>query len=116
MFDRFGRSLSPGKGSMAGDQDAGCGNWIDSVLAESPNDDRAGAADVAAGNFLGGEGLGDRDRAVKVVGMGGAEAGDGFAGLRPGGGELRMGMDDAADLGKFAIEQGMGVEVARGAQ
>ena len=27
-----------------------------------------------------------------------------------------MGVDDAADLGKFAIEQGVGVEIAGGAQ
>ena len=53
---------------------------------------------------------------MEVVGVGGAEAGNRAAGLRPGGGELGVGVDDAADLREFAVEQGVGVEIARGAQ
>ena len=53
---------------------------------------------------------------MKVVGVGGAEAGNGAAGLRPGGGELGVRVDDAADLRKLAVEQGVRVQVARRAQ
>ena len=49
---------------------------------------------------------------MEVVGVGCAETGDRAASLRPGSGEFGMGMDDSADLGKLAVEQGMGVEVA----
>jgi hypothetical protein len=53
---------------------------------------------------------------VKVVGVRGAEAGNGAAGLRPGRGELGVGVDDAADLRKFAVEQRVRIEIARRAQ
>ena len=53
---------------------------------------------------------------MEVVGVGGAEAGNGAAGLCPGGGELRVGVDDAADLGKLAVEQGVRIQIAGGAQ
>jgi hypothetical protein len=53
---------------------------------------------------------------VEVVGVGGAEAGDGLAGLGPGCGEFGVGVDDAADLGEFAIEQQVGVEIAGGVE
>ena len=87
-----------------------------SAGAEAADDDGAGVADVGLGDFFGGERFGDGDGAVEVVGVGGAEAGDGPAGLRPGGGELGVGVDDAADLGELAVEEGVGVEVAGGAQ
>ena len=48
--------------------------------------------------------------------MRGSQAGDRAAGLGPGRGELRVRVDDAADLRKFAVKQGMGVEIARRAQ
>ena len=53
---------------------------------------------------------------MKVVGVGGTEAWNGSAGLSPGGGKFRVGVDDAADLAKLAVEQGMGFEVAGGPQ
>ena len=60
------------------------------------------------------ERLGDRDGAVEVVGVGGAEGGDGEAGLGEAGGELGVGVDDRADGGELAVEQGVGVEVGGG--
>ena len=53
---------------------------------------------------------------MKVVGVGCAECGNGEAGLGEGGGELGVGVDDGADLGELAIEQGVGVEIGGGAE
>jgi hypothetical protein len=49
---------------------------------------------------------------MKIVGVSSAEAGDGAAGLSPRSCEFGVGVDDAADLGKFAIKQQVGIEVA----
>ena len=46
--------------------------------------------------------------------MGGAERGDGEAGLGEAGGELGVGVDDGADGGELAVEEGVGVEVGGG--
>ena len=89
---------------MAGNQDAGNGDGVKAFGAKAADDDRAGIADIGLGDLFGGEGFGDRNRAMEVVGVSGAEAGNGAAGLGPGGGELGVGVDDAADLGKFAIK------------
>jgi hypothetical protein len=101
---------------MSGDENSGDGKGIEIVLTEAPEDDGAGVADIGFGDLFGGEGLSDGNRAVEVVGVGGAEAGNFASGLRPGGGELRVGVDDAANGGEFAIEEGVGVEIARWAQ
>ena len=76
MFDGFGGGLSPGEGCVAGNQNPGDGDGVKALLAEPANDDRAGIANVAGGDFLGGEGIGERDRTVEVVGMRGPKAGD----------------------------------------
>jgi hypothetical protein len=116
VLDGFSGRFSPGEGGVTGNQDSGDGNGIEMVEAETADDDGAGVADVSGGDFFGGEGFGEGDRAVEVVGVGGSQAGDRTAGLGPGGSEFRMRMDDAAELGKFAVEQGMGVEIAGGAE
>jgi len=51
---------------------------------------------------------------VEVVGVGGAEGGYGEAGLGEAGGELGVGVDDAADGGELAVEEGVGIEVGGG--
>ncbi len=79
---------------------------VKTVPAKAPYDDGASIADIGLFDFLRGERFGDRNRAVKVVGVGGAEARDRTARLRPGGGELGMGVNDAADLRELAVEQG----------
>jgi hypothetical protein len=112
VFDGFGGGFAPGKGGVAGDQDAGNGDGVEALEPEAADDDRAGIALVGLGDLLGGEGFGDGNGAVEVVGVGGAEAGNGAAGLSPGGGELGVGVDDAADLGELAVEEGVCVEVA----
>ena len=116
VFDRLRWGLSPGKGSMAGDQHSGYGDWIESSSLETASDDGSSIADVALGDFVGGKWLGDGNRTMEVIGVGGAEAGDGAPGLRPRGCKLGVGVDDAADLGKLAVEVGMRVQVARGAK
>ena len=111
MFDGFGWGLSPCKGGVSGDQDAGHCEWVEAFRFETADDDCAGVADVGLSDLFGGEGLGDGNGAVEVVGVGCAEAGNGAAGLGPGGGELGMGVNDSADLRELAIEKGVGVEV-----
>ena len=98
-------AFAPGKGSVPCHQHAGNGDGVECGRAESANDDSAGVADVAAGDLFGGERLCDRDRSVEIIGVGGAEARDGTSGLCPGGGELRVGVDDATYLREFAIER-----------
>ena len=83
VFDGFGGSFAPGKGGVAGHQHAGNGDGIEVVGAEAADDDGAGIADVGFGDFIGGEGLGDGNGTVEVVGVGGAEARNGAAGLGP---------------------------------
>ena len=111
VFDGIGGVFAPGKGGVAGDKDAGDGDGVEVVLAEVLDDNGAGVADVGFGDFVGSKGSGNRNGAVEIVGVGGAEAGNSAAGLRPGGSELRVGVNDAANLGEFAVEQGVGVEV-----
>ena len=48
--------------------------------------------------------LGDGDRAVEIIRVGGAETGDLAAGLRPSGCILGMGVDYAADFGEGFVE------------
>ena len=101
---------------MAGDQNPGNGDRVEPILAEAPDNDCSCVADVAGRNFLGGEGFGEGDGSVEVVGVGGSEAGDGAAGLGPGGRELGVGVDDSAKLRKFAVKEGVGIEIAGGAK
>jgi len=69
---------------MSGDENSGDGKGIEIVLTEAAKDDGAGIADIGFGDLFGGEGLSDGNRAVEVVGVGGAEAGNFASGLRPG--------------------------------
>jgi hypothetical protein len=112
VFDGLGGALTPSEWGVAGDKNAGDGNWVQVVLAEVLDDDGTGVPDVGFGDFVGGEGPRDGNRAVEIVGVGGAEAGDGAAGLRPRSCELRVRVNDAADLGELAVEQSVGVEIA----
>jgi len=70
--------------------------------------------DVAAGDCVVGEGRGTWDRSVEIVGVGGTERGDGEPGLGEAGGELGVGVDDAADGWELAVEERVGVEVGGG--
>jgi len=112
VFDGLGGCFTPDKWGMAGDEDSGNGERIEIVPSEAADDDCAGAANVGFGDFFGSQWLGDRDGAVEVIGVGGAEARNRAACLGPGGSELRVRVDDATDGREFAIEQGVGVEIA----
>jgi len=113
VFHGFGGSSAPRKGRMAGNQYPGNSYGIEIFRVKEPNDDCTGVPYVGFIDFRSGEGLGDRNRAVEVVGVGGAETRNGAAGLCPRCGELRMGVDDAADLRKFAVKQSVRIEIAR---
>ena len=82
--------------------------------AEAGDDGEAGFVDIAAVDGFVGEGSGAGDGAVEIVGVRGAEGGDGEAGLGEAGGELGVGVDDGADGGELAVEERVGVEVGGG--
>ena len=107
VLERISYGFAPCKRGVAGDQNSRDGEGVEAFRTEAPDDDSAGVANIGLGDFLGGEGFGERDGAVEVVGVGCAEAGDGTASLGPGGCKLRVGVDDAADLRKFAVEIGV---------
>jgi hypothetical protein len=98
-------------GVGGGGVDGRAGVWM-----KEADDGEAGLVDVAAGDGRVVHGLGTGDGTVEVVGMGGAEGGDGKAGLGEGGGELGVGVDDGADRGELAVEESVGVEVGGGAE
>ena len=77
-------------------------------ILETLDDDVAGFPFVGGGDFLGGQGTGDGDFAVEVVGVGGAEAGDSTASLGEGYGGAGMGVDDGANLREGEEEAAMG--------
>lgn len=116
VLDGFCCGFSPGKGSVPGHENAGDGDGVKIFGAKTADNDDTGIADVGFADFRGGERLGHGNGPMEVIGMGGAQAGDGAAGLSPGSGEFGMGVDYAADLWEFSIEQGMRVEVAGGAE
>jgi hypothetical protein len=101
---------------VSGDEDSGDGDWVEVFGTEAADNYGSRVADVAGGDLFGGERLCDGNGAVEVVGVGGAEAGDGAASLGPGGGKFRVGVDDATDLGELAVEESVGVEIAGGAK
>ena len=105
-------SLPQAKGAWPATRTPGTATGSRLCSTEALDDDGAGVADVGFSHFGGGEGLGDGNRAVEVVGVGGAEAGNRAAGLGPGGGELRVRVDDAADLWELAVEERVRVEIA----
>jgi len=112
MLDGIGWGFSPCERGVSGDQNAGDGEGVKTFGFESADDDCAGIADVGLGDFFGCQRFGYGNGAVEVVGVGCAKAGNGAAGLSPGGSELGMGVDDAADLREFTIETGVRVEIA----
>ena len=77
---------------------------------------KAGIALVPGFDLLFCEGADAGHRAVKGIGVGGAESRDAAPGLRKDGGPPAVGVHHAARLGKGAIELQMGGGVGRGAQ
>ena len=106
--------FAPAEGGVSGYEDGGDGEGIDLVLLKVADDGEAGLVDVASVDGFGGEFRGAGDRAVEIVGVGGAEGGNGEAGLGEAGGVLGVGVDDGADGEEFAVEEGVGVEVGGG--
>jgi len=98
VFHGFGGSSAPRKGRMAGNQNAGDGDGIEIFRVKEPNDDCPGVADVVFdGDFFFRERRGDGNTAVEVVGVGGAQTGNGAASLRPRCRELRVGVSRSLD-------------------
>lgn len=110
----FVRVAAPAEGGVAVDEAGRDGERVDSLLLEKADDGLAGLVDVASGNGVVGERWGAGDRAVEVVGVGGAEWGNGEAGLGEAGGELGVSVDDSADGRELAVEESVGVEVGGG--
>ena len=108
VFDGCCRGFAPGEGSVTGDEDSGNGDGIEILFVKEAGDHCAGIENVGFVDLFGGERLGDGNGTVEVVGVGGAEARDGLAGLRPSGCEFGVDVDDAADLGEFAVKQEVG--------
>ena len=79
----FRNGLAPGKRSMAGHQNSRNRERVEFLFAKAAHDDCACVPHVRLCNLLGGQGLRDRDRAMKIVGVSGAEARDRLACLRP---------------------------------
>jgi hypothetical protein len=80
------------------------------------NDDAAGIADVVMVDVFGGERSSDRNFTVKIIGVCGAKAGNRLLRLRPRRGKFRMGVNDAADGGEFAVKEEVSVEIGGRAQ
>ena len=91
-------------------------NLVRIALAETVDDLRAGLGFVVAGDGFGAHHLGARDVLGEVVRVGGAVQRDRHAGLRPGRGIGRMGVNDPADSLERSIEGGVGLGVRRGPQ
>jgi hypothetical protein len=106
--------FAPAEGSVSGYENGGDGEGVDFMLLEVVDDGEAGLVDVTAIDGFGGEFGGAGDGAVEVVSVGGAEGGDGDAGLGEAGGVLGVGVDDGADGEELAVEKGVGVEVGGG--
>ncbi len=112
VFHSIRCRFPPGEGCVTGYKHTRNRHRVEVVPAEAANDHRAGIANVPFLYFVCAERFGDRDGAVKVIGVRRPETGNRSAGLGPGSCKLRVGVDDTPNLGKFAIKQCVGVEVA----
>ena len=104
----------PGKRAVRVHQHAGHLRRIDAFFTEGFDDHRAGFPFVLAVDLLVGHQTGTGDRAVEVVGVGGAGGGNRLSGLRPDGGVTRMGMNNAAQRRECLIQQAVGWGIRRG--
>ena len=73
-------------------------------MLEGAKNDGAGILFVFRSDFVGLQIFGDRHGAVESVGVSGAEARDGAAGLGPGDGEFGVGVRDTADVREGFVE------------
>src|ERR1039458_6324461 len=74
VLDGFRRGLAPDEGAVSGDQNAWNGGGVEALRAEAADDDGACRVLIGRDDLLRGEGFGDGNGAVEVVGVGGAEA------------------------------------------
>src|SRR5512140_3374953 len=85
-------------------RDEDCGNRFVIDVAEGVDDDNASVSLVLVGYFMGSHVAGDRNGAVKVIGVRSAKAGNRTPSLAPGGGEFGVGVSDATDFWKGLVE------------
>ena len=97
---------------MAGNQARGAAQRVEAFHAG--NDGEPGIRFVIGLDLLARELGGERDFAVEVVRVRGAEARDLAIRLRPCGGMARVRVHDAADFGKRFVERDVGREIGRG--
>src|ERR1700730_10777641 len=111
-----GRSYisTPGEGTVIGYQN--CGNNSITHLLKGPNNCVSSVFLIFGDDCAIAHRSCHRDRTVEVVGMGGAEAWNWLAGLRPRGRILGMGVGDATDFRESMIEDKMRGQVGGGPQ
>src|SRR5262249_30620282 len=95
VMDSIIYCLAPREGSVAGDEHAGTVQRI--TASEGFYDDIASVDLVVIPNFAGVESSSARHRAVKIIGVGRTECGNGTATLRPCSGIKAVGVNDAAN-------------------
>src|SRR5437016_2433252 len=106
IVDGVFQGLAPGERAVIGDQH---GRMVQRVQAvESLDDDAASVQLVIGFDFVRQQLPRARDVAAPIIGVRRAKSRKLSAGLRPGGGVKAMGVDDAADMLKSAIENQMG--------
>ena len=115
MIDSLGRILTPREGTMILDQYSRCVHGIDVVATETVDDHHARLL-LIFGHLCLHHTVGAGDAVVEVVGMGGADVGDVFSGLRPCGGVGAVSVDNAAQFRELTIEHQMSRGVAGGVQ
>src|SRR5947209_4681365 len=100
VFDSGDRRFSPSKGSMPSHQHSGDGDRVKPFLPEPADDYGTGVAHIRLLHFMLGERLRDRNGAMEIIRVRGSQAGNGAAGLWPGGGVLRVRMHVTGQRGE----------------
>ena len=83
IFNRRDSSLAPGEWGMTGDENSRYRDWVEFLLVKETRNDDAGVEYVCLFDLFGRLWFRNRNRTVEVVGVGGTQAGNRLAGLRP---------------------------------
>ena len=114
MVHRLGRILAPGEGAVADADHAWDGRGLNAPLLKSVHNDDPGVFLIVLLQLTLGQMAGAGDGAVKVVGVGGAEAGDILPRLGPGHGVGAVGVDNAPHARERLVQLQMGLGIAGG--
>jgi hypothetical protein len=100
---------APCKRAVIRNQNAGDGSRT--AVSKPADDGIAGISLIVACDFMFGERLGDRNRAVKIICVGGSEARNLAQSLCPGGSVLGVSVDDSANIGESFVQNQMGMKI-----